>query len=154
MPKPPEKPEDLKPRFGLLDLMMVVIIPGLIASVVQDQSRRIPIFFSLLVVSAASSWWAATVIQTFQIKSVWRRVGLHVFALLGLASFIISSFCVITFIFPHIASSRSIFILLLFPTVPIWAFMLHIENRRKLREQELRAAAPCAAPNPPPPPKP
>ena len=83
-------PEYLQNRFNILDMLAVVFIPALIASLwpVEDREQRLSVFFPALALAGASGWWTSTLIHTFKIKGAWKRLGIHVYAFLSFAAFL------------------------------------------------------------------
>jgi hypothetical protein len=82
---------NLQSRFNILDMLAVVFIPALMASLwpVQKPEERLVVFFPALGLAVASAWWTTTLIHTFKIKGTWKRLGLHLYAFLAFVAFLI-----------------------------------------------------------------
>jgi hypothetical protein len=87
--------KNLTSRILISDLLTVVFIPGMAAALYpetgdRDNSKlRIILFVSTLLLSSSAVWFGTTIAESFEVKNIFRRTMIHLYATVAFVSFIL-----------------------------------------------------------------
>ena len=91
MEQPRPNPENLQSRYNILDILLAIMMPAFVASIwtVEKPEHRLIVFFPALALAGCSAWWSATLVHTFKIRKLGKRLATHVHAYLSFSAIVI-----------------------------------------------------------------
>lgn len=134
--KPQTPHENLGKRVQIIDLLTAVLMGGLVVTLLSASDPENAAILSILwfALSLAAVWWSATVANTYDIKTLWKRVVLHVYAFFSFLSSVAFVGAVVALVERLLnepdVSACLVLLSVLFASAAITTSMLVIERRR------------------------